>query len=521
MFIRSLLSGAFLLTLVGTFAQTTPAQAQQINTSSIIASASWNRDNQLAIGYDSGVVRVTDASSGAVLYEITEFSQVLDVAWHPFMSNVPTIYEQESDVYVVVQKNQPTTIEILLVPAESQVEVITQSISVPELWMLTDAYGSPAASNIALVFRNGVNSVITNYDVLSKSLTTIADNVPLPPPGLTLMAQNQDVAFSPDGSYLSYNIGEQSLGIQPGTMVYDFARADLWQLNTGQGRTSQLAWTPDSEQVALVVTECQPDCSASLQIHSVSTRQMTQKIEISETIPESATHENTGVCQLAWSPNSRYLSFMATCGRSNYGYNKEIYVVEAQTGSITRVTDFTYTQERIEPLYAVLGEYVIAWLSADELIISASYGSGEGTRTTFIYNVTSQQSTPLSNGFFTDIEIDPVTGRVLLQPSLNDDYQVQSPIDAIAVMTQSEQITIIESENATRPVVGCNPDFSPDGQTFILFIPKSENCLDRMAELQIWSAGKTTALARRFSFPTDPAVAFAIPVGWVRKPAIN
>ncbi len=423
---------------------------------------------------------------------------------------VPFTRAQENTAFVVVQQPQPAAIEVLFLPAGAQSAVETQVIAVPELWWLTEVHGSSTAATIALIFRTVSHYAIVTYNLVDKSVTTIVNDVFLPPPGSTLMAESQDIAFS--GRYLAYNSIVNEVWAQQVTTIYDAVNTDQWQLNTGPGLPSQLAWSPDGERIAVVVTDCQTTCSASLQIHSVISRDLIQRIEISETIPESATFENSGVCQLAWSPNGQYLAFMANCERASYAHNKEIYIVEQQTGNIMRVTDFTFTQERLPPLYAVLAEYVIGWLSGDELIISTHYGSGDGTSTMFIYNVKSQQSTTVSNVYYSVIDTHPATGLVLLQPSLNDDYQIQSPINALAITGEGEQIAGVESLSTDTSISGCQPDIAPDGQSFAMTLYAGGGCGGRLIEVQLRQTSSDLDLLRTQSFAVE---AFAIPLGWI------
>ncbi|MDX2136714.1 MAG: hypothetical protein SF123_01370 [Chloroflexota bacterium] len=258
--------------------------------------------------------------------------------------------------YAIAQQSQPGEIEILLLTGTESGDQFARQISINGEWVLSAVDASPESPWVALAFRTASAYAVSTYNVFTEQFNVVQTDVTLPPAPIGLMAPSQDIAISPNGRYLAYNVFEPGGTIQQNIIAHDIEAGNVIQLEDANGITSQLAWSEDSDRLAVAVTFCTISCTAALNIYRSNTWTLEKSIDLGA-IPEAATSSTSGVCQLAWSPGGQYLSFMANCASVDYGLNKEIYVAEVALSTVSRITDYTYRQVRTEPLFAVFAEY--------------------------------------------------------------------------------------------------------------------------------------------------------------------
>jgi hypothetical protein len=424
---------------------------------------------------------------------------------------------QTLEVYAVAQQPEPGLIELRFISGTGNGTPATpQRIRVAERWYLTEAEGSSASPVVALAFRTGANYTVTTYDVSTQQMNIVHADVIISTPDFGLMAPAQYMVFSPNGRYLAYNVIEDMSTFQQNTYIYDTLTGQRLRLTSENAMASQIAWSENNDRLGVIVTTCSTNCAATLNVYSVGQWILEKSITLSTMVPEAATLSNSGVCQLRWSPNGDYVSLMANCDYSYYAYNKEIYVIDVQRGSLSRVTDFTYTQERIAPLYAVLAEYSTAWLDGQNLLISSHYGSGDGSRVTLAYNVETQQSITLSTSFSPSLLVNPMTSQLAIQSDISESFDTvdrQSPLSIADVSIQNgSQLSI--SEVASRiPAVGCNPQWSSDGSYIATTRHRNGYCLGHVSAVNITRVNEGDY--RTTEITLDPSLP-SIAVGWVR-----
>lgn len=424
---------------------------------------------------------------------------------------------QMLEVYAVAQQPEPGLIELRFISGmENDALATTQRITVAESWSLTEALGRSTSDVVVLAFRTGANYTLTTYDISAQQMNIVHADVLLSTPDFGLMAPAQEMMLSPDGRYLAYNVVESVTTPQQNIYLYDILTGQRLRLSSENGRTSRIAWSENSDRLAVIVTICDIRCSATLDIYSAGQWLLEQSISLSVVVPEAATPANSGVCQLRWSPKGDYISFMANCDYSYYGYNKEIYIVDVQQGSLSRVTDFTYTQERIAPLYAVLGTYSTAWLDAQNLLISAYYGSGDGSRVTLAYNVETQQNITLSETFSTTLLVNPITSQLILHSDSAEDYagaEKQASLIIVDISLQDVSQSSLHDRVSRTSGVGCNPQWSPDGIYVAATLHQGGFCLGSVSAVNITQVIEGTY---RTTEITLDSASISIGLGWIR-----
>lgn len=372
-------------------------------------------------------------------------------------------------------------------PTTSPVSTNVLKVPIEASWSLADAAQGVGHEWIALAFRVGPAYVMRLVNLTSSEIRDVAAGFLLSPSPDAIMGPQQEFVWSPDGHYLAFNTFSNETGLEPrtDTFLYSLVENQTFRLTDDAALQTRLAWSPDSRYLAIATVTCSEECGASIDLFDPVTRNRTTSSSITSGAFGANSMGRAGVCHLNWSPDGRYISFMANCDGLEYGYYKEMYLLEVSSGALTQITDFTYQQEVIEPFYSVFADYEPIWVDTEILLISVIQGIGELSSETFEYNVTTGTLRKVSDQYVTEWAVNPVSQALAFRsigtnPDL-DAYQRQrqsQPVEIAPLEALSEATAATELLPASITAsAGCDLSWSPDGTILAYSMPSGEVCL--------------------------------------------
>lgn len=333
----------------------------------------------------------------------------------------------------------------------------------------------------------------------------------------SLAGPQEHIVWSPDGQFLAFNISETTAqGTANTTRVYSTRDDSLTNLTLEGMKSMGLAWSLDSRQLAISAVNCTVDCAAFVNVFDIETRSWGQSTDLTPDVFGANSRGLGGICNLNWSPDSRHITFMANCDQLEYGYYKEIYLLDAEQQTVQRITDFTYRQNIIEQQGFVAADYSLAWLDSDNLIISVVHGLGSNIRAeTFIYTLSTGISDLISETFATSLALNPNSKTIA---------QVMSPVSNVTgqnvVVTRLDDVPN-GSRNLDQQLVSpvlpqsCSLTWSPDGAYLAYSVPlRTRSCLAPLHDFNLLDAESWQPIDVPMPSETSTTI-YSIPIGWV------
>jgi len=391
--------------------------------------------------------------------------------------------------FAYAYQNQPGEINIALVgfPMDSNA-VNTIKLPVEKAWTLATVAKNSGGTFIALVFQNGADQVVALFNSITYEMHTIATDVTLAVMSDTAMDSLPSIIWSPDGQYLALNLFQPHPGTTIDTsttdlFIYSVLDNTLTALTHDENLHTALAWSPDSRQLAVTtVVHCPKDCDASIDVFDSQTKKSVTSIPITPDAFGANSAGGAGVCHLNWSPDARYISFMANCDAVYSGYYREIYMLEIAAQKLTRVTNFSYNQDVKAQNGFVFADYQTLWLDQNNLLISAAYGIANKVFETLLYNVETGQLTQISHQYVQEWAENPYSHTLAFQNvgTNPNDYHYPSrsqPINFVSFDSVSPPHTSTdELSSLTTLNKGCDLRWSPDGKRFAYTVPQNDIC---------------------------------------------
>jgi len=391
-----------------------------------------------------------------------------------------------------------------------------QTIAIPVNSIIQDAALSPTADWIALGFYYAHEIALFNFSTHETRL--IAGN-----PGYSLDSnfsqfyKFQRLAWSPDGQNLAFTSYENGV---KNIFVYSTVTDEMTKLTSDETLKARVVWDHTGTRLASVVVSCDADeyCHTSIEIHDT----VSQSVSLSSPIAEGyGNWGDTQVCDLKWSPDDRYLSYIKTCG-VDIGGIKEVYLLDTSNGTIHQATALTVEslEANDSPYLVRFGVYSPLWLDDTHLIIGVAYTTPENAAfaapldvrysidtMTIVYDVTEQTtSTLLESEMGQHWALDTNTHRVAFLTTTDSHYPSNSPIRVGTLDANGFQ------PDTTLPA-GCDIAWSPDGTALaftLLEVPRT-NCESAARSIAIYDV--ITAQQQIFTAADDEWIR---PIGWVQ-----
>ena len=402
-------------------------------------------------------------------------------------------------------------------------QVILRTVEVDTIAGLSNAAAHPSTEWLAFLLRSGQSELLEVVNTRTLEVRTVVVDAYPPEAGDNLTDEPQDFTWSPDGQFIAFNVWNRESGAND-TILYSMETGTTANLTGNASGSTQLAWSSDSTRLGVVSVHCAQSCTAALNIYEISTGRLMSSFPLTPVVVGAESPTLGGVCQLMWSPDNRYLSFMANCDSSDYGTRKEIYVLIPETSIIERITNYTVDQDIVAQNGFLFADYQTAWLNADTLLISAIYGLVDARRTeTSLYVPSTGATITVGNVFFQAISVHAPSHRLAYQPlAVNPETHLYGSTAAPIVLapTDGDAVGLLSSAPTRAAVVtneGCLLDWSPDGSMIAYSLPSNlNNCESGTASFGIVQIGGEQSIDDAvYSLPSDAL--FVLPLGWIAR----
>lgn len=339
----------------------------------------------------------------------------------------------------------------------------------------------------------------------------------------TLALDQPSLLWAANGQYLSF-IAVSDTNIAPTVFLYSVNTSQVSTVSPVGGQPVAVAWNRHSPQLAIASTNCSNGCSASFEIYNPADKTSRSLVTISGGDLGVTLDSPAAICYLDWSPNGRYISFMAGCDALNYSDKKEMYLIDVTQSSLHRITDFTFHQNLLEQNGFLWADYRPSWSNTGTLVISTVYGAGENRRSeTWEYTPNTGVLNKLSDEFIQTWAENPILQTTAFQslgsdPAAYDGLTRTEPIIVVppnanlghALQTGRQQVT------ANTPN-GCNLSWSPDGKILAYTLSSGNNsCRSNVQGFGFVDAANGQVTSVVPSLP-DTDSAHVIPIGWVQR----
>lgn len=206
--------------------------------------------------------------------------------------------------------------------------------------------------------------------------TSVINDTRFPSRPPTISAQVGNLSWSPDGTYFAFH-SLMSGSDEQETYLYDTNTHTLTKLNPTGVNQYQLSWSPDSAKIAVVSFTCdQVECSRiALDIYSAATAAIASSVDLSA-FSAGPFDQATRFCDLEWSTNSSYISFVDQCDGSALGSPREVQVVDLMTSTIVQATTLTPTDVLpADSIFVAVMDTI--WVDDQMLLIGLEAQEGE------------------------------------------------------------------------------------------------------------------------------------------------
>ncbi len=299
--------------------------------------------------------------------------------------------------------------------------------------------------------------------------------------------------------------------------LYSIPDDKLTKLNVDQNLPLRFAWSGDSSHLVVQggierIVQNAFDDKVSVDLINVTTNTLEKSMDFTALTGLY----DTGMCNLRWSPDMRYVAFISTCESSATSSPQEVYLWDTLTGKITQATSLaTHMIDTMNPV-DLETQYTFFWLSPSQLMIGmlvVNRGMNDvmtQIAQTVLYNPTTGKSSIFSAGKVQEISVNPVNGRLAL--SLAPSFKIDTGTTPL-----NEQVKIGDA-NANVATLGTT---FPGGTNFF-WSPDGKMLVYRQADSDTF-VFVDDANQQKMSTFSDPAVAadssaktmYILPIGWV------
>jgi len=427
----------------------------------------------------------------------------------------PLQAQNESEFGYVYQSEQGKVILAILSPNVTTIPLEEFDISIDPSWIISSVAEASPHSQVAIAFQTQEGNALLKVDLTTNTAEALINNIRLAPAPSILLGSQSDFVWSPNGTYLAFNLAiYDAMSLQnTNTLLYSLQDHAIIELTDDDNYQTTLSWSNDSQRLAIATANCttQP-CTASLDIYNVQTLERTVSIAF-DTISGANVYTRAGVCFLEWSPDDRFISFLASCDASSTGVNREIYLLDVSSGVVVPITTYTSRQNADQQNGVKPANYQEPlWIDAENLLISSVFGIDRSSETAQ-FNVTTNILTPISEDFVSSWAVSPITGELAFTSSsanLQLDPFNQYQLGNVEI---SESVNDLELDVSSSVIRGCNISWSPNGTTLQYVIPENNDCRN-----QITGFGFIDAVTRQDnvylpSYEVEPLI--VIPIGWL------
>ncbi|MBX3065653.1 MAG: PD40 domain-containing protein [Anaerolineae bacterium] len=319
----------------------------------------------------------------------------------------------------------------------------------------------------------------------------------------------RSLRWSPDIHYLSLSVftdqGVESL------LLYDFPNDKLIKIDDGAGTVT---WYRDSTKFAVEKTLCSQEfgCKVGIEIFNVTTRAFTASLDIQAQLDQKL-QSNGRTCNLDWSPDGQYITYMYDCNYFNSDIPREMYIWDTTMGVANRLTDFTLAMwEKNEGLLA--GYYAVLWRNTETFLLGIRAESFNSivTQTVEVY-VPDRSFRKIADHAVLQWVLNPQTEFLAIRSVIANTPQTLPETGSLHIATYG----IGETLDLTTPSLGegCDMAWSPDGK-YLAFTQRGDlSCGLPVKAIRFYD--DATKQVSEYVLPDyDPTVTTILPLGWVQ-----
>jgi hypothetical protein len=402
----------------------------------------------------------------------------------------------EAEIIIIDPANPTTPLSVIPfeVPPEYVAAPYRAYVSPDGRWM-----GAFIWSNRRLPFIFRLVNLLTGEtrDVLSGSAALDqAVNAVAP--------RQQLVSWSFDSRYVAFNMG---VSPQDDIFVHDVQTNTTSNVTNATHEQIDVVWTPSTLRFVTTSLACQNEiCDYFLSVYALNGT-LEQSINLSDAFPDFLFTP----CELRWSPDERYIGFVASC-EADAGLPADAYIWDTASSTISTVTSFTTLLYGTRGILS--GIYDLTWPNSQRLLVGATYidNSIADVNQTLVYRLPQGTATALTNDHSGDWVQNPVTGQLAYRNFTTDEITSQNVVVKIATFS-NDALAV----STTLPS-GCDLSWSPDGTT-LAFSQRGENSQECYRPVHAISFYNQTT---NQTYQIDVSqYEWAIPVGWAALPDIT
>ncbi len=200
----------------------------------------------------------------------------------------------------------------------------------------------------------------------------------------------KNFAWSPNSQYFAFHLAR---GQGQTTYLYDLTTNTLSHLGADGRNQYNVSWSADSQYLAVFSFTCNPSiCERiAIDVYNAQTTAMDKTIDLTYPFRTNNASEANELCELQWSRNNQYLSFLGFCTTAVYT-RQELYLVDLSTTEITQITNFTPSDfDDMNSIFILSASSL--WIENEQLLIglhtnsAASYSDDiSSSASTMIYD---------------------------------------------------------------------------------------------------------------------------------------
>lgn len=324
----------------------------------------------------------------------------------------------------------------------------------------------------------------------------------------------QDMAWSPDSKYLAFVIFENQIAT---AYVYNVATDSTTKLTVKSVNAWHLAWTNDSSELAVQSDTCSDgglNCQATIEAFDMATLSPKLALDLSS-LPGGG--DEFVACNLRWSPDGRYLSFVSICDTQAFQAAKEVYIWDTKTTKFQHLTSFTLDILKRKPVIAT-GIYHTVWADSQTLLVSVIIIDTEFVKAkvqdttqlkTFVYQIPNGTFAKLSSEDTEEWAVNPITGEIA--------FSSTGVLDPKRGLPDFETFTVKKASlkgqafaNLVTDSKGADLHWSPDGTT----LEYSQHDAGSFVSRLVFIAKSGWSVYMPKGDAADPLYQI-IPIGWV------
>jgi hypothetical protein len=316
----------------------------------------------------------------------------------------------------------------------------------------------------------------------------------------TIDGQTEIIAWSPENASLLIRTWNPDTSPNREFFIYDPLSGMLRQMqvsNPNLDSIDKVDWSDDS-RLHVVKTVCSGQGLGCETVPAIwDANNLT---EIASFSGNFSAYANEGICQIHWSPDERYIAYMAHCDSTAIDIEKEVYVYDTVADELRAITNFT-DEISLQNLYVAV--YSLTWADNDILLIGTAYRNASGVHTEILtYAPAPNSLIPQFEVGAEDWELAPDRQHIVYRAFTATDYYNRTYSVRIAYRNNLDNFHELSG-------IGCNFMWSSDSH-WLAYTDHTDTCNAPVNEIRFTNADMSQSYVH-----IPPVASRIIPLGWV------